>query len=148
MSQPGEFGDHLCLVAYSRASGNDIYVHQLGNPVWIVRAVDGREAKRQLHIVYYEWEHYDSLRLIANDDQDIYMGQAKLAVGRPKPKAEASSIDPTATLPRKSKGKGKSKSARFEKQQQRQAKLKAKAMAAQVGGQDDAVAESFQALAI
>eukprot|EP00045_Choanoeca_perplexa_P010496 m.106294 g.106294 ORF g.106294 m.106294 type:complete len:275 (-) comp15297_c0_seq1:1158-1982(-) len=154
MTQPGEFGDHLCLVAYARDSGHDLYVHQLDNPVWIIRAREGREAARQLHIVYYDWEHYDSLRLIADEDQDIYMSQSKLAVGRPKPKASddtsAVAVDPAATLPRKPKGKGKGRQSRYEKQQQRQAKLKAKAAArnASAATADDEAAQQLQALAI
>ena len=149
MAQSGEFGDHLCLVAYARDSGRDLYVHQVGNPVWIIRAQEGREAARQLHIVYYEWEHYDSLRLIADAEQDIFMSQSKLAVGKPKPQGgdtDASvAVDHSATLPRKPKGKGKGRQSRFEKQQQRQAKLKARA----VQGQDvEAAAAVLQALAI
>jgi hypothetical protein len=118
--------------------------------MWIIRAREDREAARQLHIVYYDWEHYDSLRLIADAEQDIFMSKSKLAVGRPKPKASddvVGPVDHNATLPRKPKGKGKGRQSRFEKQQQRQAKLKARA--AQGTTQDvEAAAEVLQALAI
>eukprot|EP00730_Choanoeca_flexa_P008285 TRINITY_DN12472_c0_g3_i3.p3 TRINITY_DN12472_c0_g3~~TRINITY_DN12472_c0_g3_i3.p3 ORF type:complete len:298 (+),score=88.56 TRINITY_DN12472_c0_g3_i3:1906-2799(+) len=164
MAQSGEFGDHLCLVAYAQDSQHDIYVHQLGKPVWIIRARDGNVAKRQLHIVYHEWEHYDSVRLISNPDQDIFMGQDQLAVGRTKYKRNADNdtqdasssrrpaADAASTMPRKGKGhkgKGRGKPSRYDKQLQRQARVKAKAKAAQQqtdSGQD--TVDNLAALAI
>ncbi|KAJ3340934.1 OTU domain-containing protein 3 [Gonapodya sp. JEL0774] len=65
MRRDGTYGENLEVVAFARAQAVDVAVHQLGQPVWIVRArEDGRPAGRMIHIVYHRWEHYSSVRNI------------------------------------------------------------------------------------
>ncbi|KAI8998062.1 hypothetical protein BC832DRAFT_595328 [Gaertneriomyces semiglobifer] len=76
MRQDGVYGGNMELVAFARAMGVDIAVHQAGEPVWIVSGeneesaaaggggggISGQSQKRTLHIAYHSWEHYSSVR--------------------------------------------------------------------------------------
>ncbi|KAJ3182593.1 OTU domain-containing protein 3 [Gaertneriomyces sp. JEL0708] len=75
MRQDGVYGGNMELVAFARAMGVDIAVHQAGEPVWIVSGeteeptatgggggISGQPQRRTLHIAYHSWEHYSSVR--------------------------------------------------------------------------------------
>lgn len=63
LSTPGEYAGNDALVAFARAAHVDIYVHQLDQPVWIVRAVEGKVMGEQLHIAYQSYEHCECDRV-------------------------------------------------------------------------------------
>ncbi|KXS11699.1 cysteine proteinase [Gonapodya prolifera JEL478] len=66
MRRDGTYGENLEVVAFARAGSVDVAVHQMRQPVWIVRArEDGRPVGRMIHIVYHSWEHYSSVRNLA-----------------------------------------------------------------------------------
>jgi hypothetical protein len=85
---PGVYGDNLALVAYASAAGVDVCVHQLGQPIWIVQAEECRAAERQLHVVYYDWEHYDSVRRLdqsAGGPANVQLPQTAHPASKPPP---------------------------------------------------------------
>lgn len=67
MARDGVYAGNLELVAFSRLSGRDIVVHQAAQPPWIVHCSDtGSSASGSpLHIVYLDYEHYQSVRPLA-----------------------------------------------------------------------------------
>ncbi|KAJ3019966.1 hypothetical protein HKX48_001511 [Thoreauomyces humboldtii] len=72
MRQDGCYGGNIEIVAFARAHDVDVAVHQAGEPVWIVEGSEEdsesgstpapSSTRRALHIVYFTWEHYASVR--------------------------------------------------------------------------------------
>ncbi|KAI8821441.1 uncharacterized protein EV422DRAFT_506110 [Fimicolochytrium jonesii] len=85
MRRDGCYGGNMEVVAFARAKSVDVAVHQAGEPVWIVsgesidKPADATHSdmlseagsspssqtaqhRRLLHIAYYSWEHYASVR--------------------------------------------------------------------------------------
>lgn len=64
MENDGVYGTNLELVAASRHLKRVILVHQESQPVWKIGGDDDIDLATgsNLHILYYSWEHYSSLR--------------------------------------------------------------------------------------
>ena len=45
------------LVAFARSQHVDIFVHQLDQPVWIIRAVEDQSMADQYHLAYTSYQH-------------------------------------------------------------------------------------------
>ncbi|KAI9024801.1 hypothetical protein DFJ74DRAFT_666331 [Hyaloraphidium curvatum] len=64
MARDGVYAGNLELVAFAKVAGRDVVVHQLGQAPWAIRC-EGPKTGPALHIVYRDWEHYESVRSIA-----------------------------------------------------------------------------------
>ncbi|EDQ86478.1 uncharacterized protein MONBRDRAFT_10797 [Monosiga brevicollis MX1] len=123
MGRDRVYGDQLALVAFVQAYQVDVFVHQVGKPVWILRAAaDNRPAARQMHIIYYDWEHYDALQHVSSgshdkQDKGIFLGANDLHAGadsasegrRAENTAPAKETSDPAPAVDRGEGKGKGK---------------------------------------
>jgi OTU domain-containing protein 3 len=65
MAKSGVHGTHLELVACAKVFKCQIFIHQEGQQVWkISTSPEGEDVAIEAHIIYYSWEHYDSVRNI------------------------------------------------------------------------------------
>ncbi|KAI9342801.1 hypothetical protein DFJ73DRAFT_528098 [Zopfochytrium polystomum] len=111
MAKDGTYGGNQEVVAFARAFGVDVAIHQPGSPVWIVRGCedDGVDDKpnakdgpaRLVHIIYHSWEHYSSVRNIR--DEVFYTDGSPKIVIRPQalePLAERPADAPPSSMER------------------------------------------------
>jgi hypothetical protein len=72
MARDGVYATNLELVAFSRRHGRDVVVHQAGQAPWVVHC-DGEKKGPPLHVVYLNFEHYQSVKRLGNGDPEVEM---------------------------------------------------------------------------
>jgi hypothetical protein len=69
MRQSGVYGGNMEIVAFSRHYRVDVTIHQAYQNTWIVSC--GEKYSKMLHIAYYSWEHYNSIRNINGPEDGL-----------------------------------------------------------------------------
>jgi OTU domain-containing protein 3 len=88
----GEWGDHLVVLALSRALRVNVCIHQLDQPRWEISNYG--PDRRAVHLSYHDGSHYNSVRLLSDDGPGraaafvIAEGRAVAAVAEEPPESE------------------------------------------------------------
>jgi len=98
LRKSGTFAGNDALVALARLLDVAVVIHQVGQPVWQINAVQENPKHRQIHLSYHNGDHYNSVRRLGDHSNSPAIVTGKIVSSQPskthsKPSSKSQSSD-------------------------------------------------------